>query len=75
MAETTEGAYRGPMAKLGGRPETVADTIAAALKAEHPKTRYPVTVSAHLMINQRRLMPDRLWDLAMRARFPTPKAP
>jgi short-subunit dehydrogenase len=73
VAETTEGAYRGPMAKLGGGPETVADTIAAALKAEHPKTRYPVTASAHLMINQRRLMPDRLWDLAMRTQFPTPK--
>jgi NAD(P)-dependent dehydrogenase (short-subunit alcohol dehydrogenase family) len=73
VAETTEGAYHGPMAKLGGGPETVAKTIAAALNAEHPKTRYPVTASAHLLINQRRLMPDRLWDLAMRTQFPTPK--
>jgi NAD(P)-dependent dehydrogenase (short-subunit alcohol dehydrogenase family) len=73
VAELTEGAYHGPMAKLGGGPETVAKTIAAALAAEHPKARYPVTASAHLMINQRRLMPDRLWDLAMRTQFPTPK--
>jgi len=73
VAETTEGAYRGPMAKLGGGPETVANTIAAALKAEHPKTRYPVTASAHLILTQRRLLPDRVWDLAMRTQFPTPK--
>jgi NAD(P)-dependent dehydrogenase (short-subunit alcohol dehydrogenase family) len=73
VASLTEDAYHGPMAKLGGGPEAVAKTIAAALKAEHPKTRYPVTASAHLMINQRRLMPDRLWDLVMRTQFPTPK--
>jgi NAD(P)-dependent dehydrogenase (short-subunit alcohol dehydrogenase family) len=73
VAEITEGAYNGPMAKLGGPPEAVAQTIARALKADRPKSRYPVTPSAHLMINQRRLTPDRLWDLAMRSQFPTPK--
>jgi len=26
------------------------------------------------MINQRRFVPDRLWDLMMRAQFPTPQA-
>ena len=72
VAKTTEEAYRGPMAKLGGGPETVAGTIARALKADRPRARYPVTPSAHLMINQRRLMPDRLWDLVMRTQFPTP---
>jgi hypothetical protein len=25
------------------------------------------------MINQRRLMPDRLWDRVMRTQFPVPK--
>jgi NAD(P)-dependent dehydrogenase (short-subunit alcohol dehydrogenase family) len=73
VAEKTEAAYKGPMAKLGAGPEAVADTIAKALAGERPKPRYPVTASAHLMINQRRLMPDRLWDLAMRTQFPTPK--
>ena len=29
----------------------------------HPRARYRVTASAKLMIGQRRLMPDRLWDL------------
>jgi NAD(P)-dependent dehydrogenase (short-subunit alcohol dehydrogenase family) len=73
VAEITEGAYKGPMAKLGGPPEAVAQTIAKALKADRPKARYPVTASARLMITQRRLTPDRLWDLAMRSQFPTPK--
>jgi NAD(P)-dependent dehydrogenase (short-subunit alcohol dehydrogenase family) len=73
VAATTEGAYEGPMAKLGGGPETVAKTIAAALKSDRPKTRYPVTASAHLILALRRLTPDRLWDLAMRSQFPTPR--
>jgi NAD(P)-dependent dehydrogenase (short-subunit alcohol dehydrogenase family) len=74
VAEITEGAYKGPMAKLGGPPEVVAHTVAKALKADRPKARYPVTASARLMITQRRLTPDRLWDLAMRSQFPTPKS-
>jgi NAD(P)-dependent dehydrogenase (short-subunit alcohol dehydrogenase family) len=74
VAELTEGVYKGPMSKLGGGPEAVAKTIAGALKSERPKARYPVTPSAHLMINQRRVTPDRLWDLMMRTQFPTPKA-
>jgi NADP-dependent 3-hydroxy acid dehydrogenase YdfG len=73
VAKVTENAYRGPMAKLGAGPEAVANTIARARKAGRPKARYPVTPSAHLMINQRRFTPDALWDLAMRVQFPTPK--
>jgi NAD(P)-dependent dehydrogenase (short-subunit alcohol dehydrogenase family) len=72
VASLTVDAYQGPMAKLGGSPETVAKTIADALRSARPKARYPVTASAHLMINQRRLTPDRLWDLMMRSQFPTP---
>ena len=73
VAKLTEGAYRGPLRFLGGGPEVVADTIAGALKADRPKPRYAVTPSAHIMINQRRLSPDRLWDLIMRTQFPTPQ--
>jgi hypothetical protein len=32
-----------------------------------------VTLSARLMINQRRFTPDKVWDLMMRAQFPTPR--
>ena len=60
------------MAKLGGPPERVADVIAKALKAKKPRARYPVTPSARLLINQRRLMPDGAWDRVMRSQFPTP---
>ena len=74
VAKLTEAAYEGPMAKLGAGPEAVAGTIAKALTAGHPKPRYAVTPSAHLMINQRRFTPDRLWDLMMRSQFPTPGA-
>jgi NAD(P)-dependent dehydrogenase (short-subunit alcohol dehydrogenase family) len=74
VAELTEEAYKGPMAKLGAGPEAVAKTIAKAIEARRPKARYVVTPSAHLMINQRRLVPDRVWDLMMRTQFPRPGA-
>jgi NAD(P)-dependent dehydrogenase (short-subunit alcohol dehydrogenase family) len=73
VGHAVEQVYRGPLARFGGGPETVAQTIAGALKAERPKTRYPVTASARVMMAQRRLMPDRLWDLLMRTEFPVPK--
>ena len=73
VAEVTEGAYQGPMAKLGAGPEAVARTISRALDARHPRARYPVTPSARLLMGQRRLMPDRLWDTVMRSQFPQPK--
>lgn len=73
VAQVTEGAYRGPMARLGAGPEAVATTIARALETRRPKARYPVTLSARLMIRQRRLMPDRLWDRVMRSQFPQPR--
>jgi NADP-dependent 3-hydroxy acid dehydrogenase YdfG len=73
VAKITEEAYTGPMAKLGGGPEVVAKAISGALTAKRPKARYVVTPSAHLLINQRRVTPDRVWDLAMRSQFPTPQ--
>jgi NADP-dependent 3-hydroxy acid dehydrogenase YdfG len=74
VAQITEGAYHGPMAKLGAGPEAVAKTIAGALNSSRPKPRYPVTASARLLMNLRKFTPDRGWDLMMRAQYPTPKA-
>ncbi|MBV8432056.1 MAG: SDR family NAD(P)-dependent oxidoreductase [Solirubrobacterales bacterium] len=74
VAQLTEDAYKGPMAKLGAGPETVAKTIAKAIEAKRPRARYLVTPSARLMVGQRRLMPDRVWDLVMRTQFPSPGA-
>jgi short-subunit dehydrogenase len=74
VSKMTTDAYRGPLSKLGGGPEVVANTIVTALASSRPKSRYAVTPSAHLMINQRRFTPDQVWDLMMRTQFPTPKA-
>ena len=74
LAAATKGIYEeGPAAKLGGGPETVAKAIEKAITARRPKPRYLVTPSAHLLINQKRLMPDRVWDRFLRTQFPQPK--
>jgi hypothetical protein len=73
VGERTEGAYKGPLAKLGGGPQDVARVIRKALEAGRPKARYKVTPSAALAIAQRRMVSDRMWDRAMRTQFPVPK--
>lgn len=73
VAAVTAGAYENPMGKLiGGGPETVAKAIEKALTSPRPKPRYRVTPSAHIVMAQRKLSPDRLWDVMMRAQFPQP---
>jgi NAD(P)-dependent dehydrogenase (short-subunit alcohol dehydrogenase family) len=74
VGAATEGVYKGPMRRLGGGPDAVARTIEKAISARRPRTRYRVTPSAKLAIAQRRLVSDRMWDRAMRAQFPRPKA-
>jgi NAD(P)-dependent dehydrogenase (short-subunit alcohol dehydrogenase family) len=70
----TKGVYEsGPLGKLGGGPEAVAKAIEKAITARRPKARYRVTPSAHLLIRQRSLMTDRMWDTMMRVQFPQPK--
>ena len=51
----------------------MAKAIEKAITAKRPKPRYLVTPSAHLLINQKRLMPDRVWDRFLRTQFPQPK--
>jgi NAD(P)-dependent dehydrogenase (short-subunit alcohol dehydrogenase family) len=72
VAEATTGAYEGPLARLGGGPEDVARVIEKAIEARRPKARYPVTASAHLILGQRKLLPDRAWDRFLRTQFPVP---
>jgi NADP-dependent 3-hydroxy acid dehydrogenase YdfG len=74
VAKLTEQAYKGPMARLGAGPDAVARAIGRAISAKRPKPRYPVTASARLMIGQRRLLPDRVWDRMLRTQFPQPRA-
>ena len=41
---------------------------------DKPRIRVRVTPSAHLLLTQRKLMTDRMWDRMMRTQFPQPKA-
>jgi len=72
VAEGTAAAYEGPLARLGGGPEKVAEAIETALTSKRPRPRYTVTPSAKLAIAQRRLLSDRMWDRAMAAQFSRP---
>ena len=72
VAASTVDAYEGPLARLGGGPEAVARKVEKAISVRRPATRYPVTASARLLMLQRRLLPDRLWDAVMATRFPKP---
>src|SRR3712207_3780426 len=74
VGKATKDVYeKGPAAKLGAGPEAVAKAIEKAITAKRPKPRYLVTPSAHVLINQKRLMPDRVWDAFLRTQFPQPK--
>jgi NAD(P)-dependent dehydrogenase (short-subunit alcohol dehydrogenase family) len=73
VAKLTAGAYEGPMAKLGGGPETVANKIARALSARKPRTRYKVTPSASMVMNMRKGMTDRMWDRFVGTQYSRPK--
>ncbi len=73
LARSTREVYeKGPLARLGGSPQDVAEVIGRAIDARRPKTRYLVTPSARLLTTQRRLMTDRMWDAMLRTQFPRP---
>jgi NAD(P)-dependent dehydrogenase (short-subunit alcohol dehydrogenase family) len=75
VAQATRDIYvKGPARHLGGGPETVAKTIERAITAESPKIRYRVTPSARLLIGQRAVLTDRMWDRFMTTQFPRPGA-
>jgi NADP-dependent 3-hydroxy acid dehydrogenase YdfG len=72
VAKTTAEAYEGPMAKLGAGPEAVAKVVEKAITARRPRTRYPVTASARLVLANHALLPDRGWDAFVGTQFPRP---
>ncbi|HEX2161833.1 MAG TPA: oxidoreductase [Thermoleophilaceae bacterium] len=74
VGATTVGAYEGPAAKLGGGPETVAKAIEKAIVSRRPKIRYKVTPSAHIVLGQRALFSDRMWDAFVGTQFKRPRA-
>jgi NAD(P)-dependent dehydrogenase (short-subunit alcohol dehydrogenase family) len=75
VEQATHAAYeKGPLARLGGEPDDVARAIERAITVKAPKIRYRVTPSAHLLIRQRALMTDGMWDRFMDTQFPHPGA-
>ena len=73
VGKNTVEAYDNPLyAKFGGGPDAVAKVIEKAITAGRPKTRYPVTISAHAIMGQRKFMTDRMWDAFVGTQFPTP---
>jgi NAD(P)-dependent dehydrogenase (short-subunit alcohol dehydrogenase family) len=73
VAQATRDVYdKGPVSKLGGGPDSVAKVIQRAITADRPRIRYRVTPSAHLLVTQRALMPDAVWDRFLATQFPRP---
>ena len=72
VAQETTDAYKMPFAT---GPDTVARVVERAVNARRPRTRYVVTLGARAAVALRTLLPDRAWDLAMRAQFTTPPRP
>jgi NAD(P)-dependent dehydrogenase (short-subunit alcohol dehydrogenase family) len=74
VGRTTRDAYeKGPLARLGGEPDAVAKAVEKAITARRAPIRMRVTPSAHVLITQRRLMPDRLWDAFVSTQFKRPR--
>lgn len=74
VAAATVGAYEGPAARLGGGPETVAKAIEKAIVKRRPRIRYKVTPSARIVLGQRALFTDRMWDAFVGTQFKRPGA-
>ena len=72
VASATVDVYKGPTAKLGGPPLAVAKVIEKAITARRPRTRYKVTASARLIMGQRKLLTDRMWDRFLGTQYPRP---
>lgn len=73
VGKATKDVYeKGPLAKLGGGPDAVAKVIEKAITTRSPKIRYRVTPSATMMITQRKLMTDGIWDRFIGTQFPAP---
>ncbi len=73
VARSTQDAYvKGPLAKLGGEADDVAQVIQRSIEARRPRARYTVTASAKVLLAQRAMMSDGLWDAFLRTQFPQP---
>lgn len=74
VARRTQHAYSGPMARLAGAPpQAVARVIEKAITSRAPRSRYPVTAGARVMLGMRKVLPDRAFDAVLSTQFPHPR--
>lgn len=74
VGKVTLGAYAGPIGKIfGAGPDSCAVAIERAITARRAPIRKPVTPSAHMLLTQRKLMPDRIWDMFVGTQYRRPK--
>ena len=71
---TVDAYQKGPLARLGGEPDAVAKAVEKAIDARRAPIRMRVTPSARVLITQRRLMPDRVWDRFLSTQFKRPRS-
>lgn len=72
LRNTLESAYEGPMSRAATGPEAVAGAIAKAIERRHPRSRYVVPAATRALLVVRRIAPDRVWDLMLRAQYQPP---
>ena len=65
-------AFEGWMAVMAGTPDDVANAIERAITVSRPRTRYPITAAARVMMFLRRWLPDRSFDAFLSTQFPRP---
>jgi NAD(P)-dependent dehydrogenase (short-subunit alcohol dehydrogenase family) len=69
VARSTRDVYEGPLSRLGGDADSVAQAIERALLRDRAPTRVPVTASARVFMGLRRVLPDRAWDRLVLSSF------
>ncbi|MCU0701316.1 MAG: oxidoreductase [Myxococcaceae bacterium] len=75
VAKATKESYEtGPLARMAGTPDDVAAAIERAITATTPRARYTVSASATVLLTQRKLLSDRVWDWFLGTNFPVPGA-
>ena len=73
VAHRVRDAYDGKPARFAAPPDAVAKVVQRALEARRPRTRYPVTLAARMMIGLGALLPDRAFDALLRSQFRAPR--
>jgi len=72
LKEKIREAYEGPLGRLAGEADDVAQVIERAISARRPRTRYTVTAAARVLIAMRRILPDRGFDAFLGTQFKSP---